>query len=114
MELFELWGAWLGGETVGDLELWGTTVTGWGRVGKIAQFAAALFVLAEIAGPARVRRLGESLRFVSSPIAVLNPIGAFPFLAIARLLEHPRSDTLLKIVAVVLLALGFHFDLLAS
>jgi len=60
--LFDAWSGWLAGRHVGDLTLWGMTVSGWGRAGMIMEFVAAWIILADILGPDRIRAYGRSIR----------------------------------------------------
>ena len=62
VSLLEAWRLWLSGEPLAGMDLWGLSITWWGRIGKILEFVAAYGVIVEIAGPTRLRKYGESLR----------------------------------------------------
>jgi hypothetical protein len=49
---------WHGRSTLG-LQLWGVPVLWWGRIGKLAQFAAGLVVLFDLIGAERLRAFGR-------------------------------------------------------
>src|SRR5690242_7025824 len=59
---WDVWSLWLSDVTVSDCILWGKTIRSLGRAGKIAQFIAAMAIIAEIVGPERIRKTGEGLR----------------------------------------------------
>lgn len=60
-ELVEVWRAWQDGKLPNEALLWNRPVYFWERVGMSVQFFAAMLILAEIAGPANIRRFGRSL-----------------------------------------------------
>ena len=59
--LWDAWSAWGSGHLRPDHELWGLSVFWWGRVGKIVALLSAFAIVAEFAGPARLRRIGGFL-----------------------------------------------------
>jgi len=57
----EAWKLWLAGQTVQDSLLWGAKILWWGRLGKVVEFLAATTIIADIIGPERLRKFGNSL-----------------------------------------------------
>jgi hypothetical protein len=53
------WQTWSLGNHADQMHLWGGTVLGWGRVGKVAEFVAALVVVAELMGRDRLNTFGQ-------------------------------------------------------
>jgi hypothetical protein len=61
-EFAHAWQMWITGAHVEDLPLWGSDVHSWARVGKTAEFLAALVVIAELVGRQHLNRFGEVLK----------------------------------------------------
>jgi hypothetical protein len=61
VDIWEAWSRWLAGELLGDAKLWGVPIQWWGRIGKLAQFAAGLVVVLDLIGPERLRAWGRQL-----------------------------------------------------
>lgn len=59
--LVEAWQQWLGGKQLVADHLWGVSILWLGRVGKLTQFVGASMIIADIIGPARIRRFGDNL-----------------------------------------------------
>ncbi len=59
--LFEAWRSWLSGDQVQNSLLWGLKILWWARIGKVIQLLAALTIIADIIGPARLRSFGNSM-----------------------------------------------------
>jgi hypothetical protein len=64
--LFAAWQQWLQGHAVITGAFLNISFLWWGRIGKILEFFAGLTIVAEIAGPARIRKAGASLRQLTS------------------------------------------------
>lgn len=57
--LNDAWSAWLAGESMSDVTLWGRSMRFWERVGKGCIFMAGLSVLLDLADPETLRRRGH-------------------------------------------------------
>ncbi|WP_189169090.1 hypothetical protein [Pilimelia anulata] len=89
LDLIEALQMWISGQSIADHRLGWWTVRTWGRVGKVLQFLGALTVVAELAGPERVRRLGARVRD-SVPLAGLVALAAAVPLWVAAIARYPR------------------------
>jgi hypothetical protein len=104
MNLIQAWFHWFSGNkldentTVCAVLCWKLLV--WARWGKIIQLISATTIIADIIGPEKLRETGESLLLIIRRIAWL--------------LERPKVENLIKIISLIFLLVGFHFDLLAS
>jgi hypothetical protein len=74
-QLIRAWSSWLAGHPAGSDSLWGISIVGWGRAGKLLEFTAGLVILVDVIGPERIRRWGLSLRR-SSPRDALRIVRA--------------------------------------
>jgi hypothetical protein len=61
MNLFEAWHQWAHGQLAPTTILWGHQLFWWARAGKVAQAMGGLTIVAEIIGPERLRKFGNSL-----------------------------------------------------
>lgn len=52
---WEAWQLWAAGSPIQPLVLWGQPILWWGRIGKIAQFAAGLVIILDLVGAERLR-----------------------------------------------------------
>ncbi len=140
-EFMAAWSIWSSGAHADELPLWGSTVIYWGRVGKVAEFVAALVVIAELVGREHLNRYGVWLARISDanrrfwwvyPVIAAGVVTAFrglwggrganvavllvgfgPLL-VGWFLARGRVLTYIKIGGLVVLAAGFVLDLLAS
>jgi hypothetical protein len=58
--VIEFWQAWWNGEQQHFVVLW-LPAYAWARIGKVLEFVAALFIIADIIGPKRLREWGSNL-----------------------------------------------------
>ncbi|MER7418007.1 hypothetical protein ABT346_14690 [Micromonospora peucetia] len=58
MDFLEAWQAWLRGQELSGVTVWGVSVLWWSRFGKMAQAVAGLVVILDLLGPDRLRRRG--------------------------------------------------------
>lgn len=65
VDIWEAWSHWFAGQPLGDARLWGMPILWWGRIGKLAQFAAGLAVVLDLIGPERLRAWGQQLGAVN-------------------------------------------------
>jgi hypothetical protein len=57
----DLVAAWWDGEELKDCVLWGHKILIWGRFGKFAEFLAALVIVVDIIGPARLNAFAREV-----------------------------------------------------
>jgi hypothetical protein len=62
VSLLEAWGRWGDGKSLVGDQLWGVKILWWGRIGKGAEFLAAMTIIADVIGPDRIRRFGAGLK----------------------------------------------------
>lgn len=106
------WQQWWSGELSAD-EVWaGWRLLYWGRLGKIVAAAAALVILADIAGESRLRSIGETLRRWSqidrADVALIAYaiVGSVGWVVVPWLYDRvPWLITGLGVVALVIVAL---------
>lgn len=60
--LLAAWQLWIQGTEPKACVWLGASILWWGRIGKLLQLASALLIIAEIAGPDRLRSLGAAMR----------------------------------------------------
>src|SRR3989442_1077505 len=64
--LSDAWRMWSSGDLDGGDQLWGVSILWWGRIGKLAEFVAALTIVAEIIGPEKIKGFGKAVRHLST------------------------------------------------
>lgn len=125
-----LWSSWWSGESLEARSFLGWSVQSWGRLGKVVAFVGGLTVVADILGEARVREVGSEMqklaerserarssglvRLVTLPWVIWVSYGELLARTVAGTLTHPQSRRIILSVGLVLVAVGFQFDLLAS
>ncbi|MDP4501055.1 hypothetical protein [Nonomuraea turcica] len=161
--LLQAWGMWFDNVQVNQHTIYGISILGLGRVGKVVSFIAGMTVILDIIGPDRIRQFGSRhKRFepfrsrtymkiviavsllgliicamifmanrdagpsegASAAVGAILLAGMVLFIApgvaramtqvLAKGLENQAWERAIRWSAVILLAVGFHFDLLAS
>ena len=72
----DVYRVWQSGNPTIDCKLWGMRMLWWGRIGKLVALLSAFAIIAEFAGPVRMRTWGQSLHRVVNVGPLVRRLGA--------------------------------------